>query len=254
MPKTVLPSLLCLAIAIPAAAGAPAAAPGLTVDEIIKKNIDAHGGLDKMKAVKSQKITGKLSMGGMEAPFTILNKRPNQTRMDITIQGQTISQAYDGTIAWGMNPMMGSKDPQKMSADETRDMEEESDIDGPLVDYKEKGHKVELVGKEDLEGAPVYKLHVTLKNGNEQNIYLDAENFLDVKMSSKRKVQGTEMETESLLGDYKEESGLMVPHAIENKANGQTMVQITVQKVELNADIDSASFAMPAAAPAAATK
>ena len=221
-----------------------------TVDELIAKNIEAKGGMAKLKAVKSMRATGKMVGGqGMEFPFVMINKRPKSTKIEFTFQGMTGMQVYDGKTAWMSMPFMGKKDPEVMPPDQAKDMEEQADMDGPLVDYKEKGNKVELIGKEQVEGADAYKLKVTLKNGDVRTIYLDAETYLEIKVESKRTVRGTEVEGESYLSDYKEVEGLMIAHVMEQGQKGSPMRQkLVIEKVEINPDIQDAVFAMPAVA------
>jgi outer membrane lipoprotein-sorting protein len=181
-----------------------------TVDEIIAKNVQARGGAEKMKSVQSAKATATMAMGpGMEAPGVLIQKRPKLARLEFTIQGLTAVQAYDGKNAWQIMPFMGKKDAELMSADEAKEVEEMGDIDGPIVDYKSKGNQVELLGKEKVEGTDAYKLKVTLKNGDVQTIYIDADSYLEIKEETKRMVRGTEQVIESSIGDYKEVNGLL---------------------------------------------
>lgn len=218
-----------------------------SVDEIIAKNIQARGGLEKLKAVKSMRMTGKLPIGpGAEAPLVIETTRPNNLRLEITVQGLTLVQAYDGQNAWGIMPFQGKKDPETLGEDERKNLAEEADFDGPLVDYKAKGNKVELVGKEAVEGTDAYKLKITLKNGDVRYQYLDTDSFLTLKEESKRTIRGTETETEAVLGDYKDTNGLILPYSIENGVKGNPQKQkITLEKIELNPVIDAARFKMP---------
>jgi hypothetical protein len=224
-----------------------------TVDELIAKNIEARGGLEKLKAVQTVRMTGKMMMGpGMEAPMTLEMKRPGSLRLDFTFQGMTGTQAFDGKTGWSIIPFGGKKDPEPMSPEDTKQAEEEADIDGPLVDYKAKGHTVELLGKEKVEGSDAHKLKVTLKNGNVRTLYLDAESFLEIKAESKRTIRGTDHEFESTIGDYKEVSGLLLPHSIQSGAKGRPEKQsIVVDKIEVNPVIDDARFKMPAPTPEA---
>jgi outer membrane lipoprotein-sorting protein len=224
-----------------------------TVDEIIAKNVQARGGMDKIKTVQTIKSTGTMTMGpGMEAPGSLIQKRPDMARLEFTVQGLTAVQAYDGKDAWQIMPFMGKKDPETMSADDKKDIEENADIDGPLVDYKSKGNKVELLGKEKLEGTDAYKLKATLKNGDVMFIYLDADSFLEIKEEVKRNVRGSEQEMETSLGDYKEVNGLMFPFALESGPKGsQQKEKLTLSKIELNVPVDSSIFKMPPAPPAA---
>lgn len=233
----VLPALLALQMV--------AAAADLTVDEVIAKNIDARGGMEKMKAVKTVKMTAKILNHGMEVPGTMELKRPNMIRMEFTIQGQNIVQGFDGESGWIIMPLMGVKDPQKMSDEDVKEIKEQADFDGPLVDYKDKGNTVELMGKEDVEGTSAYKLKVTLKSGDVRYIYIDGDSFLELKTTAMIKREGNEMQIDSYSGDYKEVNGLTLPFSIETKMKDQTISQITVDKIEMGVDLDDAMFKMP---------
>jgi len=219
-----------------------------TADELINKNIQAHGGLEKLKAIKSVKMTGKMSMeGGLEAPFAFQKKRPDKIRIEFTIQGLTGIQAYDGATAWQLMPFMGSKDPQKMPEDDRKDIIEQADFDGPLVDYKAKGNTVEYVGKEDVEGTETHKLKLTLKNGDVRYLFLDPETGLEMKATAMIKREGVEASVDSFFGDYKEVNGVVFPYAIEQKVAGKPGPTFSVEKVELDVDIADSIFVMPEA-------
>lgn len=233
---------------------AGAAVQAQTADEIINKHLEARGGKDKIKAVQTERITGKMVMPqGMEAPVSMELARPNKMRMEFTIQGMTGIQAYDGSSGWSVMPFMGKTDPEKMSSEEVRQAEDQADMDGPLVDYKDKGHQVEYVGKEDVEGTPAYKLKVTKKNGDVVNVYIDADSYMDIRETGKVKAQGQEIESQTTYGDFKKVDGLVFPFSIEQKPQGAPAgMVITISKVEVNPAVDASRFAMPAAKPAAA--
>ena len=225
-----------------------AAAADLKVDEIIKKSIDAQGGLDKIQAIQSMKSTGKMILGGgqMEAPITAYMKRPHQSRMEISVQGQKIVEAFDGTTKWAINPLTGSKDPQKAPDEDTKTAADDADgVEGPLVNYKEKGNTVELLGKEDLDGSMAYKLNVTLKSGNSRTIFIDEKSFLPVKMISKVRQMGQEFEAEAKPGNYKPVEGVLMPFSLEMKINKQIGMQMQFDKIEVNVPVDDALFVMP---------
>jgi outer membrane lipoprotein-sorting protein len=246
---------LTLAAALLCALSMQAAEP--TVDEILAKNAEAKGGLDKLRAITSMKMTGKMSFGPIEAPFVMTKKRPENMKVDFTVQGITGTQAYDGTTGWMVMPFMGKKDPEAMSGDDLKAVKEQADFDGPFIDYAKKGNKVELLGKGDVEGTAAYKVKLVTKEGTESTVYLDAESFLEIKIESKRKVQGQDVESETVIGNYKEVDGLLFPFSIESKAKGMPGGQvITLDKIELNPALEDASFKMPEkkAAAAEATK
>jgi outer membrane lipoprotein-sorting protein len=216
-----------------------------TVDELIKKNIEARGGLEKMKAIKTMRITGKAHSEGMNIPLVIQIKRPGLLRADATVQGVSMSRLYDGESAWEISSRGGSKEPEKLSGYDERETIEIADIDGPLVDYKAKGSKIELVGKEELEATPVYKLKVTLKNGDVKYIYLDAGNYLALKETEKRKEDGSPTDVETLFSNYKAVAGVMIPHSSETRVNGALDEQMTIEKVEVNVPVDDSIFKLP---------
>lgn len=224
-----------------------------TVDEILAKHYDARGGLEKLKAVQTMRMTGKMVMGmGMEAPLTIEMKRPDKMRVDFSVQGMVGSQAYDGTVGWQVMPFMGKTDAEPVGADELKQLQDQADMDGALVDWKAKGHLVELVGKEPVEGAEAYKLKLTLKNGDVRHIYLDAEHFLEIRTDSKTTRMGGEVEIETSSSDYKAVEGLTFPFSMQMGAKGSPQKQtIAIEKIELNVPVDDARFAMPPPKPAA---
>jgi outer membrane lipoprotein-sorting protein len=223
----------------------PAAAQ--TADDIVSRHLQAQGGVEKLKAVSTVRMTGTMTVGpGMEAPVTLEMKRPNMMRLDFTLQGMTGTQAYDGTSGWSLMPFGGSTAPQPMSADDAKLAAEQADLDGPLMDYKEKGHTLELLGKEPVEGADAYKLKLTKKDGTVTTYYIDAEQFLVIKQEAKRTIRGAEVETDTIVGDYKSVDGLVMPHSIDSGAKGQPARQkLTVSKIEINVPIDDARFKMP---------
>ena len=239
--KTLVLFALALVVALPAAAEA-------TLDEIVATHIESKGGMDAIQGVKTMKMEGRLMMGpGMEAPLTIHAKRPASFRMDFEFQGMKGTQAFDGETGWQVMPFMGSTEPEKLTGTELEDMIEQSDFDGALIGYKEKGHSLELLGTEEVEGTEAYKLKLTHKNGNETTMFLDTEYCLELKTVSKSEMQGQEIEVEVLYGDYKEVEGMMVAHSITQTMMGQPGPSITFETVTANSDIDDDVFAMPVA-------
>jgi hypothetical protein len=136
-----------------------------------------------------------------------------------------------------------------MSPDDVKDAEDMADMDGVLVDYKAKGHTVEMVAKEKVEGTDAYKLKVKLKNGDERYVFLEAESFMEIRNEGKRKIRGSDVEVEANFGDFKEVGGIVYPHSIEQAVKGNPQKQsITIEKIDLNPAIDDARFKMPPSA------
>ncbi len=237
---------LGLWIALLGAAGPAAAAQ--TADALIAKNIEARGGLEKLQAIQSMRLTGTLSIGDATMPSLLEVKRPNKTRWEFTLDGQTVVQAYDGTVAWAVVPFTGKPEPQRMSAEDWKDMELQADMDGPLVNYQAKGHRVEVMGVEKLGGGEAWRLKVTLRNGDVRDIYLDLKTHLQVLTVARRTIEGKEVEVASEVGDYRRVMDVMLPHSFETKARGITRKQsVRFEKIDINVAIDDSRFAMPVA-------
>ena len=162
---------------------AAAAAHAQTVDEIVAKNLQAKGGAEKWKSVNSVKMTGKVSLQGinLEVPLTVYAKRPNYNRQEIVLKDKQLVQAFDGTTAWYINPIMGSDVAQETPAAQAEMMKNGADFDGALINYKSKGHTIEFVGKEKLAASEVYHLKLTMKNGHVTHYYLDATSGIELE-------------------------------------------------------------------------
>jgi hypothetical protein len=228
----------------------PFAASAQTVDEVIAKNIQAHGGAEKLKSVRSLRTTAKFSQGSFHADLRQENKRADKVREEFIIQGLAQVQAYDGKTGWQISPFGGRKDPELLSQDDLKSLVVDADIDGPLVDYKEKGHKAELVGHDSMEGTDCFKIKLSMKNGDVRYYYLDADSFLELKLEVQTTIRGTLQESESYYGDYEQVNGIYYPFAVEQAPKGSaSRAQISVQKIEQNIPLEDAHFSMPVSKP-----
>src|ERR687890_524822 len=177
-------------------------------------------------------------------------RRPNLVRQEFLIQGMVGVTAYDGRTGWKIEPWNGKKDAEALSEEEMKGIIEDSDLDGPLVNYKQKGVKVEYVGMDEVEGTDAYKLKVTLAGGDVRVYYMDTDYFVPIKIDTKRMVRGAEREYETILGDYKEVAGWYLPFSIESGVKGSPNRQkITYEKIEANVALDDSRFAKPAVKP-----
>ena len=186
-----------------------------TADELVNKNIQAKGGIEKIKAIKSVRMTGRLTgSGGFTASVGQESQRPNLLRQTFTLQGLTAVQAYDGSTGWQIQPFGGHKDPMLMGEDDLRDLQITSDFDGPLVDYKEKGNTVEYLGHDIVDGDDALRLKVTLKSGDVMYYYLDPDTFLEIRTEVQEFIRGSVKENQTDLGSYKPVNGVMYPFSI----------------------------------------
>lgn len=224
-----------------------------TADEIVAKYVAKIGGMEKIQAVKSVRVTGKFSGGGgFEAVTVNENKRPNKSRQEFSLQGLTAVSAYDGKDGWKINPFQGKKDAESLGEDEMKAMIDESDFDDSLINYQARGNKVEYVGMDTVDGTDTFKLKVTLPSGTVKTYYMDTDYYVPIKIETKRMIRGAEVETETVLGDYKEVNGVYYPYSFETGAKGsQNKAKITIEKIEANVPLDDTRFARPAVKSAA---
>jgi hypothetical protein len=219
-----------------------------TADELIAKNIEARGGMEKMKSIKTLRMTGKFEGGGgFTASIGQENERPNLIRQTFVLQGMTAVQAYDGTTGWQIQPFNGKKDPELMGEDDLRDLLLDAEFDGPLVDYKEKGSAVEFLGHDPVDGDDALRLKVTLKNGDIIYDYLDPDTFIEIRREIQQFIRGSVRDRVVGLGSYKPVNGVMFPFSLSSGPKNHPDAQTTtVQKIEANVTIDPADFALPA--------
>ena len=224
---------------------APAAAQ--SVDEIVAHYLKTIGGIEKIQAVNTLRRSGKFTGGGgFEAVLVQENKRTNMVREEFSLQGMTGVNAYDGKGGWKIEPWGGKKDPESLGEEEMKSILEDADFDGPLVNYKQKGNKVEFAGMDQFEGTDTFKLKVTRPNGDVYFYYLDTDYYVPIKIETKRFVRGAEREYETALGDYKEVNGWYLPFSFETNAKGsQDKSKIVYEKIEANVTIDDSRFRMP---------
>ena len=220
-----------------------------TADELVNKNIEAKGGIDKIKAIKTVRMTGRAVFpGGFVAAAGQENMRPNLLRETFSLQGMTAVLAYDGTTGWLIQPFGGKKDPQLMGEDDLRDLLIDCDIDGPLVDYQAKGNKVEYLGHDIVDGDDALRLKVTLKNGDIVYYFLDPDTYLEIRKETQEFIRGSVKENASEMGAYKPVAGVMYPYSISSgpKNDPTSWQTITIDKIGVNVPLDNADFAVPA--------
>ena len=216
-----------------------------TADEIIAKNIQARGGLNKLTGIKTIRYTYATEEDGKPVRLVELRKRPDKLRRNISFGKTSVIFAYDGQTAWQYFSSQG-KSPSPAPSDFAQELKEEADIDGSLVNYKEKGSTVQMEGKEKLNGKDVYNLKLTLKEGQTRNIYIDARNFLEVKETGSFQQGGKKVDFINLFKDYRPVQGTMVPFVIDQKAGDEENQIATLKKIELNVPIADSVFAMSA--------
>jgi outer membrane lipoprotein-sorting protein len=212
-----------------------------TVEELIAMNLAAKGGLEQIRAITSIRQTSHLTTQGLDADMTILSKRPNLMRQEIRIGGETQVLGFDGQTPWVRNSAAtGSNEAVPVTGGQADMLRDQASFDGPLVNYKERGAKAELVGRETVDGRSVHHLKLTSARGQVQHIYLDAETNLESRIVS----ESASGRMEQALSDYRDVQGMKIPFRITMLAGGTVVGAVTVLNVEFNPDLDDALFRM----------
>lgn len=238
--------VVSLGVGLMLARGAEAA----PLDDILAKNLAAHGGEARLRDLKTLRLTGRIVFGGgdfsIDAAWAQLQKRPGEVRTEVTLQGLTQITAYDGREGWTISPFGGRREPEKASDDDARGLAQQAEIDGPLIAWRDKGHRVEYLGTEETDGTAAIKLRVTRKDGDVQYVYLDPDSALEIRITTQHKVRGAEQITETDFGGYQQVGGVWLPFAIESGSpGGPRTARILVERAELNVAADDAWFKLP---------
>jgi hypothetical protein len=218
-----------------------------TADDLVAKNIEARGGMEKIQAIKTLRLRGRFDGGGgFVASVGQENQRPDLIRESFTLQGMTAVNVYDGAHGWQIQPFGGKKDPELMGEDDVRDLLLDADFEGPLVNYKEKGNSIEFMGHDVVDGDDALRLKVTLKNGDIIYDYLDPDTFIEIRRDIQQFIRGSVRERVVGLGSYKQVDGVMFPFSLSQGTKSHPDQQTTtITKMEANVTIDPADFALP---------
>jgi hypothetical protein len=226
------------------------AAFAYTADELAAKNIEAKGGIDKLHALKTVRLSGRMRIQAdtIELGYLTVVRQSGSVRYEASLQGLIQVQAFDGSQAWQINPFQGRKDPEKLSVDDAKGLGEDAvDFAGPLVDYKAKGYQLDYIGTEDIDGTQAYKLRVIRANGDLTTVYLDPDYFLEIRTVNRRIEHGVPIETVIDYGDYEEVAGVFLPFYQESGLKGSSdRRKVQFDKAQANVEAGDDLFRFPA--------
>lgn len=283
----------CAAFALAATAAAAGKTAALSVDQIVDKHVAARGGLSAWRALQALSVSGKLDAGTADSversrlvaqqqvgasgrraqraaaaaaaksaaeqvqlPFRMEVKKPHRSRLEIDFAGKTAVQVYDGEHGWKFRPYLNRDDVEPFTAEEAKTEASREALDDPLMDYAAKGTRIALEGTEALGGHDAYRLKLTLRNGDVQHVWVDAQSFLDVKVEGiPRRMDGRMRKVFVEQREFRAEKGLVIPHLYVTTVEGYPGAhRMSIESVTVNPALDDARFARPrppvAAAPA----
>jgi hypothetical protein len=260
--------------------------PALSAEQIVERSVAARGGLAAWQRLQSLAFEGKLDAGkprkdggviGMQnspqgraaakvqmrvslasqgeasndkviqLPFRMEMKRPLMTRIEIPFQGDTALQIFDGKQGWKVRPFLGRHEVEQFSPEEQQVAAGQQDLDGPLVNYAAKGTQIALDGTERVEGRDCYRLRLTLKGGEARRVWIDGQNFLDIRHEgAPRRWDGKMRAVVTHFRDFRPVDGLMIPYVMETSIEGNRATErIILDRVALNPPLDDTRFRKP---------
>ena len=217
--------------------------------ELLAKHLEARGGKDKIKAIQTMTWTAGMEMMGMDLPLSIQLKRPYKMRseVEVSMMNATVTNGFDGTTAWMINPMQGGEDPQKMPEEAAKAMKEQAAIDGSVMHYIESGFEMNYAGEEMVKEKPAHKVEFTLPEDKVATVYFDAGSFLEVKtvQEGQNPMTGANGTITTYAEDYREVGGVMMAHKFTYEFNGELLQTMMIESIEVNKEIPDSVFEMP---------
>lgn len=209
-----------------------------TVDEVITKHIEAIGGKEAWKKVNTLKIDGNLNVQGTDIKISLVQLHGKGMRQDIMVQGMEGYQIVTPTQGWTFMPFQGQTEVTAMSVEDVKQAQNELDTHGSLLDYKEKGHTAEMVGKENIDGTECYKIVLTLNSGKKETVFINSKNYYVVRTTTNQKVNGEDQELETNYSGFEKiPEGIVVAKSLTLPYG-----TMTLSKVEVNTPVDEKVF------------
>ncbi|NOR14601.1 MAG: hypothetical protein GQ544_02740 [Candidatus Aminicenantes bacterium] len=214
--------------------------------EILERMIKAMGGRKTLEAVTDTTASGSMELiqMGMEGSVTVYTKRPNMMRMDIEVMGMTITQAYDGNIAWGVNPQTGSV--EEMPEQQKEQFSREALGDAVYLHPDKHGIVFTYKGAEKIEDVEHHVLVMTYADGYETTLFIDGKTDLIYKALAvaPNMMTGMDSDVETIFSDYKELDGTMVAFSFTQYMDGEEFMVFTMDEIEYNTGLEDSLFKM----------
>ncbi len=219
-----------------------------SAEEILKKYVEATGGAEAYRALKTQHAAGKFSMPAMqmEGKFELFQEQPDKflALIDLPGMGQ-IQTGLNGKSGWRTDPMQG---PRLLEGEEMKSLTRDADLQAVLKP-EEHYEKMEVKGIEDVKGQKAYHVVFTPKGGgNTIDTWYAVDSGLQLKTASTQETPMGDVKFENYLEDYRpigEDAKLKQPHRIVTMGGGAEYV-VTLDKIEVNVEHPADRFEPPA--------
>lgn len=219
------------------------AAAAQTLDEIVAKNLEAKGGVERLRETNSMRLTGTVTQQGIRGTTVTISKRPNLFRREQDIRGQKMMQGFDGTTLW--MSIAGMPAQEMPAGPQTEALKRVFDFDAAFLDWQKKGHSLEYKGLVPDGGKQFHHLVFTPKGGPPIEYYIDPETGLEAKTVMQVKDGAMQGKMETRFTDYRTVEGRTMPFVMTNVVDGKQVAQVRLERVEFNIPLDDALFRIP---------
>jgi outer membrane lipoprotein-sorting protein len=213
------------------------------VNSIIEKNLLARGGKKNLEGIKSSEAKVNMTAMGMEMPMKLYSKKPAKARMEMSVMGQNMITAYDGVKAYvSQNGTVMELDPEQSEKVKEQMKSQSNSYENPLVNYAEKGIKIELAGAETIDGEDFDILKITDKEGKISKIFINTKTGIDFKINTKQQFQDVEKDVDIFFEDNKNVDGILVPHKMVIKTDGEEFAVMKFEYIKFNVNLEDSLF------------
>ncbi len=218
----------------------------ITLDKILENYYNAIGGLESWSNLQTLKFTGTMRAMGTKIKADAVYKRPNQCRLDFRVKNIHMIESYDGTTPWTKNPLIGIPKPVELKGEQASKILKTCDFDGPLINYKDKGHELEYLGPKDVDDRVAYAIKVKFKDADTDTYFLDTETFLPIMVKGTTKINGVVSNVTTRVENYLETGDVVIPYHYEFEVSGSRGTEVLdIKSVQLNSEVDESIFQMP---------
>jgi hypothetical protein len=221
----------------------------LTVDEVIERNTQAVGGRVAIEAVKAIEVDLHIADPDFEVNGKYCAARPGRMRIDVHAAGKHVfTEAFDGQKGWQWN---GKGDQEPASPKATAALRHGVELPGKLVglhELRQRGHRLDLAGREKIDGTDYYALRVRLNDGYTTTLYVDPKTWLITQRRDVRPlhvdVDPTPTTIESRFTDFRKVNGVLFSFGSTDidVATGKVLETTSVRSIKVNPQFNPAIF------------
>ncbi|MDE0010324.1 MAG: insulinase family protein [Candidatus Poribacteria bacterium] len=215
--------------------------------EVLAAAAEAHGGLEKLQAVKNIVMEGRATANSPMGPMNLDLKEyivyPDKVRQDIKMPQGEMSTIFNGTSGFALTPMGPQPLPPEMTAPLKDDIFRQ-----PiwlLASLANDDSSIQYAGREEVMGKSAVLVLAPQPSGEALKIFISEETHYIVKLAFRETEQGVVVNKETLLADYRDVDGIKVPHHIQQNVEGERFTETRINSVTVNAELDDTLFQEP---------